>query len=248
MIATMLGILLVIALAALIWAIVSQRKIFRTSRELAFANSELNNTRLSLANEAERERHRIARDLHDQTLGDLRHLILMADDVSTEKAPEFRAEIESISDEIRRICEDLSPSVLENIGFTAALEWELGNAIEQAAEEREIETVFFAEDNLEDVLELNRAEQIQIYRIAQEILNNVVRHAKPNKIELNVTRTENGAIKLVIKDDGEGFKPEENTNKKGRGLPNIRARAQLIKAEIEWRPLENGGNEFSLLK
>ncbi|MDH3530274.1 MAG: hypothetical protein OEQ28_11965, partial [Acidobacteriota bacterium] len=246
LIPAILSVLLVIAIGALIFATYSQRQIFRTSRKLAVANKELNSARLDLANEAERERHRIARDLHDQTLADLRHLLLMADDVPTEKANEFRTEIEGVSDEIRRICEDLSPSVLENIGFTAALEWELSNAVE--SDERGIETDFEAKDNLDDVLKLSRAEQIQIYRIAQEILNNIIRHANPKRISLSVGTSPDYVLKLVITDDGTGFVPADVTSKKGRGVTNIKARAQLIKAEIEWSNPESGGTRFVLKK
>ncbi|NNE66465.1 MAG: hypothetical protein HKN33_07850 [Pyrinomonadaceae bacterium] len=248
LIATVLGILLLIAVAALIWATISQRQIFRTSRELANANTQLNTARLDLANEAERERHRIARDLHDQTLADLRHLLLIADEVPTERTGEFRTQIEGVSEEIRRICEDLSPSVLENIGFTAALEWELSNAVEQVSDVSNIETEFEAADNLDESLKLNRAEQIQIYRIAQEILNNMVRHSSPHKITLRVGLTDEGVLELEIADDGIGFDPEKVTRKKGRGLTNIKARAQLIKAEIEWQRPETGGTVFSLRK
>ncbi|MCB1025202.1 MAG: hypothetical protein KDB79_12475 [Acidobacteria bacterium] len=240
LIATILGVLLVIALAALIWAIISQRKIFRTSSQLVVANRELNSARLDLENEAERERHRISRDLHDQTLADLRHLLLMADEVSTEKAPKFRNEIENVSDEIRRICEDLSPSVLENIGFAAALEWALGNAVDQVSHESPIETEFNCTEDLETDLKLDRAEQLQIYRIAQEVLSNIVRHSKPAKITLTAQTIENERFQLRIEDNGISFDPERV--KKGRGLSNIDARAKLIKAEVFWkrRPSKKG--------
>ncbi|MEP6786919.1 MAG: two-component regulator propeller domain-containing protein, partial [Acidobacteriota bacterium] len=120
--ATALSILLAIAVIALIWAIIERRRIALRNRELAAA-------RFDLANEAERERSRIARDLHDQTLADLRNLLMMSDRLSPPNA-EFRSEIESVSTEIRRICEDLSPSVLENVGLTAALEFLLSHTIE----------------------------------------------------------------------------------------------------------------------
>ncbi|MEZ5346229.1 MAG: two-component regulator propeller domain-containing protein [Pyrinomonadaceae bacterium] len=240
LIATILGVLLVIALAALIWAIISQRKIFRTSKQLVTANRELNSARLDLENEAERERHRISRDLHDQTLADLRHLLLMADEVSTEKAPEFRSEIENVSDEIRRICEDLSPSVLENIGFAAALEWALGNAVDQVTQESPIATEFRCGENLEAGLKLDRTEQLQIYRIAQEVLSNIVRHSRPTEITLTVQNSGTEGLKMKIEDNGISFDPERV--KKGRGLSNIDARAKLIKADINWkrRPSKKG--------
>src|SRR2546422_7016053 len=113
---TALAILLAMALLALLWAILERRRITRTSAALFDANRELADARLNLANEAERERRRIARDLHDQTLADLRHLRLMSDQLPANgnatgdeqlDPAVLRTEIESISQEVRRICEDL---------------------------------------------------------------------------------------------------------------------------------------------
>ncbi len=246
LIATILSVLLLIAVAALIWAILSQRKSFRTSKKLVYANKELNNARLNLANEAERERHRISQDLHDQTLADLRHLILMADETDTEKASEFRTEIENVSDEIRRICEDLSPSVLENIGFSAALEWALGSSFEQVSHENTFKYEFNSDENLEKKLNLSRSEQIQIYRIAQEVLSNIVRHSDATEIKMTAKVTRSNKFLLKISDNGKGFDPDKS--KKGRGLANINARARLIEAEVKWEKFYDGGMTFTLRK
>lgn len=246
LIATILGVLLLIALAALFWAFFSQRKIFQTSEELARTNKELNNARLSLANEAERERHRISRDLHDQTLADLRHLILMTDEVESEEAGKFRTEIESVSDEIRRICEDLSPSVLENIGFAAALEWALGNSVEQVSQGQNIEHEFVAPESLENNLELTRSEQLQIYRIAQEVLTNIVRHSGATKITMSAEISVEKGFILKIQDNGIIFNPDKS--KKGRGLANIGARAKLIESDIRWKKSKDKGMIFTLAK
>jgi hypothetical protein len=78
---TALAILLALALLALLWAILERRRIVATSAALVEANRDLADARLNLANEAERERRRIARDLHDQTLADLRHLALLTDQI-----------------------------------------------------------------------------------------------------------------------------------------------------------------------
>src|SRR5581483_3565545 len=102
---------------------------------LASANRDLAEARLQLANETEAERRRIARDLHDQTLADLRNLALLVDQLQMKRDPNIRPnrapsapstlrnEIESISEEVRRICEDLSASALENVGLSAALQF-----------------------------------------------------------------------------------------------------------------------------
>src|SRR5207253_8281830 len=76
---TALAILLLLALIALGWGYAQNRRIHRASAELASANSELADARMQLANETEAERRRIARDLHDQTLADLRNLALLVD-------------------------------------------------------------------------------------------------------------------------------------------------------------------------
>ncbi len=243
---TILAILLIIAIAALIWAITSQRKFFQTSKELFHANKELNNARLNLANEAERERHRISQDLHDQTLADLRHLLLMADEVPSEKATEFRKEIESVSDEIRRICEDLSPSVLENIGFSAALEWALGNSVAQVSDQNKFEYEFVSDDNLEEEVKLSRPEQIQIYRIAQEVLSNIARHSEATLVKMTARVTDEKEFLLSIEDNSAGF--DADKSKKGRGLANINARAKLIEAKINWEKLPENGMLFTLRK
>src|SRR5437763_9120056 len=185
---TALGVLLLFALIALAWGYFQNRRIHRTSDELAAANRELASARLQLANETEAERRRIARDLHDQTLADLRNLALLVDqlpaaganDVRPNRAPSrpsaLRHEIESISQEVRRICEDLSPSALENVGLSAALQFALAHAVEHAALDCRFDYEFTCDDGLDEKLNLPPSTQIQIYRIAQEALSNICRH------------------------------------------------------------------------
>jgi signal transduction histidine kinase len=227
--ATALGILLVIALIALIWAIIERHRIALSNRELAAA-------RFDLANEAERERSRIARDLHDQTLADLRNLMMMSDRLSPPNA-EFRSEIESVSTEIRRICEDLSPSVLENVGLTAALEFLLSHTIENYR--------FQVPDDLEEQIAFPLNVKLQIYRIAQEVLTNINRHSTADLVEMDIELSDDKQFFLTIRDNGKPFQPEGSSTK-GRGISNIRSRANLINAKIAWDERPEGGNIFSL--
>ena len=233
---TALGALLFVALIALTWAIVERRRITRRNRELRRA-------KFDLASEAERTRRRIARDLHDQTLADLRRLLLRADELKLEtsnQADGFRQDIEAVSTEIRRICEDLSPSVLENVGLTAALEYALITA--QTA--RRIEREFVCADDAEEKLDLPQAVQIQIYRIAQEVLSNINRHAEARQIIVKIEVDDN--FTLTVEDDGDGFDDANFTKKAGRGLTNIRTRADLINAQIAWQPNSPRGTIFIL--
>lgn len=251
---TALAVLLLLALLALLWAILERRRIVRTSAALVEANQELADARLNLANEAERERRRIARDLHDQTLADLRHLILLADRFSASEQPAeqkpdaavLRGEIESISQEVRRICEDLSPSVLQNVGFAAALEFALSHAVQHAPPERQFEYQFICVEALEERTRLAANVQMQIYRIMQEAVNNICRHANATHVKVLVGASPEGDFELTIEDDGGNFDANIDKHHDGRGLANMRARARLIDAEISWSQREGGGTVFTL--
>lgn len=254
---TALSVLLALSLVALWWGYLQNRRLARTGSMLTKAISQLADARLQLANETETERRRIARDLHDQTLADLRHLLLLTDQLPAngqhnDNAPAapavFRREIESISKEVRRICEDLSPSVLENVGLTAALEWAISNSVAHAAPDCKFEYVFACDENLEERLTLQPATQMQIYRIAQEAISNVCRHAAATRVTLTVTGEPDNSFVFKLEDNGREFAMSGRKRKEGRGLSNIRARASLIEAEVSWSKREGGGTVFILSK
>ncbi|HKQ74370.1 MAG TPA: two-component regulator propeller domain-containing protein [Blastocatellia bacterium] len=249
----LLASLLAVAVTAAALAFRQQRRFASANRALEKTNLELTETRLLLANETEAERSRIARDLHDQTLADLRHLLVMTDQLSganpssvpssgspsagDDSAPTpaaLRREIEVISNEIRHICEDLSPSALENIGFLPALEWALSNAVAQLPTEEKFAYEFICDANLEDRLRLSHIERIQLYRMVQEGLNNICRHARARQVKMEV-RAENSAdLVIEIRDDGVGF-DGARINRTGHGIANIRSRANLIGAKVDWK-------------
>jgi signal transduction histidine kinase len=306
----LLSVLLAVALVVLLWTYLQHRRIRRSREELRDANRQLADARLQLANEAESERRRIARDLHDQTLADLRRLLLLTDEMqeagtaapaSTASAPAasalgvanaggvapkgagdakgaggerpdsngggvgrdaggeagavgpamLRSEIESISQEVRRICEDLSPSVLENVGFAAALEWSLASALAHLPSDCKFAYEFECDEDLEERLRLTPGVQMQVYRIVQEAVSNVCRHARATRVRLRVGVSDGGDFHLTLEDDGQGFDAGNRKARKGRGLAGIRGRASIIDAEVSWRPQpaeEGTGTVFTLRK
>lgn len=253
-----LSALLLLALVALIWAIIEHRRIAQASAALALANHNLAEARLRLADEAEAERSRIARDLHDQTLADLRRLFLLTDKLSDQESvnggkagldpASFQVEIEAVSNEIRRICEDLSPSVLENVGLAAALEWALADAVTHLPESRKFEYEFKCDEDLEERIELASSVRMQIYRIVQEAVSNISRHAGATHVSLIVRLWDNDELAITLTDDGTGFDLRGKKSGVGRGLANIRARASLIEAEVSWKRNSTGGTVFVLRK
>ena len=245
--------LLVLAVGAGGYAFLQQRSTAKANQKLEVTNEELRDARIRLANITEAERSRIARDLHDQTLADLRHLLVMTDQLETASPPsqsptptELRRKIEEVSNEIRHICEDLSPSVLENIGLVPALEWALTDAVTHLPAGEKFAYEFVCEPDLDDKLNLTPTEQIQLYRIVQEAINNVCRHAKARKVTLQVSVENSHDLVIAVRDDGIGLTatPENPT---GHGIANIRSRANLIGAEATW--LERGqGSHFEVRK
>lgn len=277
----MLASLLTVALAAAGYAFIQNRRIARANRQLAETNEELHETRIRLANETEAERSRIARDLHDQTLADLRHLLVLTDQMEKSALPEedatleaealrnhfsasraaksptpavLRREIESISSEIRHICEDLSPSALENLGFLPALEWALNDAVTHLPAGEKFAYEFNCESDLEDRLKLSEIERIQLYRIVQEVINNICRHAQARQVQVNV-RSESvssdeplRSLVIAITDDGIGF-DSNSPGRTGHGMLNIRSRANLINAQVTWQAgKDNQGCRFEVRK
>ncbi len=230
-----LSVLLALALSTLVWGGMQNRRLRRAGGELTRVNRELTGARLALANEAESERRRIARDLHDQTLADLRRLSLHFDGANehTPEAFDLRDRIEAVSVEVRRICEDLSPSVLENVGLAAALEWSLVEACAQLPADARFAYKFSCDENLDERLSLPVSVQIQLYRIVQEALSNISRHARASLVSLTVKLETDGALYITLENDGAHFNPAQV--RRGRGITNMHARASLIAGRLEWR-------------
>jgi signal transduction histidine kinase/ligand-binding sensor domain-containing protein len=250
-----LSVLLLFALAALGWGYYQNLRLAGANVKLAGANRQLAETRQELANETENERRRIARDLHDQTLSDLRRLLLMADQLAASgpgngngKAAGLRGEIESISTEIRRICEDLSPSALANVGLMAALEWAVSDAVAHLSPEQQFDYEFVCGDDVEERLHLDAGSRIQVYRIVQEAVSNVCHHAGAKHVKLQAEIVEGETLKVTLEDDGAGFDTSLPGRTHGRGLNNIRSRASLIDADVNWEPRTDGGTTFVLRK
>ena len=152
--------------------------------------------------------------------------------------PTFREEIESVSKEVRRICEDLSPSVLENVGLIAALEFLLSHSVENYR--------FDSTAASDEAISFPTSVQLQIYRIAQEALSNIQKHSAASIVAMRIATPSDGRFELTISDDGKPFTPADDIKLDGRGIGGIRSRASLIEAKIEWLHDRGEGNQFNL--
>jgi len=142
----------------------------------------------------------------------------------------------------------LSPSVLDNVGLAAALEWALADAVTHLPESQKFEYEFTCLEDLEERINLAPGVRMQIYRIVQEAVSNISRHAAARRVSLSVTMAAHDQLVLRLVDNGKGFDARDKSSGRGRGLANIRARASLIEAEASWGRNPSGGTIFELRK
>lgn len=180
------------------------------------------------------ERNRLARELHDSVTQALYGITLHAEaayrqlgaqrpDLANEQLSELRSTAQEALREMRLLIFELRPSVVEMQGLVPALRARL-EAVEERAGLR-------VEMNLDEHLDLSDRVQDGLYRIAQEALNNALKHAKANQIVLNLSGTLS-KVTLEILDDGLGFKPDEAIEGGGLGLDGIIERAELLRGEL----------------
>lgn len=180
------------------------------------------------------ERNRLARELHDSVTQALYGITLHAEaayrqleaqraDLANEQLSELRSTAQEALREMRLLIFELRPSVVEMQGLVPALRARL-EAVEERAGLR-------VEMNLDDHLNLSDRVQDGLYRIAQEALNNALKHAKANQIRLNLSGSLS-KVTLEIFDDGLGFKPDEAIEGGGLGLDGIIERAELLRGEL----------------
>lgn len=214
--------------------------------DLRQRNKELAQARESMQVRAEEERQRIAEDLHDETLPALSAVARMADKLSNDlddnPVPrQMREKLDQAVIEMRRVINDLHPSVLETMGFKSALE----NLLSILTRDHEIEGNFLDGDGHDDY-QITNFTKLQLYRIVQEALNNVGKHSKASVVELKIEKVEH-QLTIAVTDNGRGIDPKL-IRKDSHGLLNIRQRAQLIGAQVEWKkPVKfPSGTELSL--
>lgn len=194
---------------------------------------------------AEEERRRIARDIHDQTLADLS---AVQRDLEVLHCGKCAAETQRVEDDLRRamanlreVMEDLHPQTLDILGLGAALESFLDRAMSR--EGLPEYQLYISPASAE--LVLPRHVQLAIYRIALEAIHNVIRHAHASRYEVVIERRGESFV-LSVEDNGRGFNAE-TAQSGGRGLNNMRERARIINAQVNWGPSRfSSGTRFEL--
>jgi len=205
---------------------IDQRRV--AEEHLHRSREQLHNLSIHLQTVREEECIRIARDIHDdlgQCLTTLKlNLALLSDDASA-MAPMVRERIGEMSDlvdgtirSVHRIIAELRPRILDDLGLTAAVEWLVADFQKRTGIPVEL-SVYPPE------IILDRERSTAVFRIVQEALLNVARHARAAAVRVSLTDID-GQFELHIRDNGRGITPHETEDSRSFGLMGIRERAR----------------------
>jgi PAS domain S-box-containing protein len=213
---------------------VTERK--RAAEQLEEANRQLRILSSQLFHIQDEERRHLARELHDEIGQALTaakiNLKIIAPDVPAKVASRLEdsvAVLDHLLQQVRQLSLDLHPSLLEDLGLTAALR----SLLDQQAQRAGIRSQFYASESFEN---LDSAVQTAGFRIAQEAITNVLRHAKAKSVGVHL-QGDAGELQIRIVDDGTGFDVAEvgrhAHNGAGFGLMGMRERAALVGGRVQ---------------
>ena len=208
---------------------ITERK--RATEELRRSLDQLRALAARLQSAREEERTRVAREIHDELGSGLTAIKIDLSSLVQDLPPEKRQEYSSILKEVgetiqsvRRICTELRPAVLDTLGPVAAVEW--------AAEEFQERTGIKCRLDLpQDEVAIDRECATALFRIFQETLTNVTRHANATELDVRLAK-ENGHLLLEIHDNGKGISDEQICKGGSLGILGMRERVLLLGGDL----------------
>lgn len=198
----------------------------------------------------EEERRRLARELHDgigQTLTAVKNQLALLTARAAAEAPGLAAELgaafaatDQALQETRELSRLLRPPILDDLGLEPALRW-----LRRTLGERAGLTVELAVENLDEATRLAPDLETLVFRVAQEALTNVVRHAGVDTARLTVRRSDE-RLRLEVADCGRGFEPAEAASRDGIGLRGMRDRVELFGGRLDVRSAPGRGTTVAV--
>jgi PAS domain S-box-containing protein len=229
---------------------ITERK--RAEQALRESEKELRRLSARILTAQETERRRISRELHDELGGALAVLKIRTSFIEKKLTPgqdDAKAEcrhmleyIDQIIENVSRLSRDLSPSVLEDIGLTPALRRLIDNA-------GKVHGVQIVSDISNVERFLPKESHILVYRIFQEALTNIGKHAQAKNVSVQV-RKDGDRISLFVEDDGRGFDPDcvvqSGASERGLGLATMNERARMLGGALDLKSEEGRGTRIAL--
>jgi signal transduction histidine kinase len=194
----------------------------------------------------ETERKRIARDLHDETAQALvvisRHLEDLSAGKSKLTAGEIREEVRKVLEGVRRFSQELRPSILDDLGLIPAVKWLTSDLVKTNG--INVETIVTGNSH-----KLNSQTELMLFRIIQEALTNVRKHAQATQVQIKIEFLEN-SLKLSVQDNGKGFlSPDKLSDLAGKGklgLLGMQERVQLMGGVLTIESLPQHGTVLKI--
>jgi two-component system, NarL family, sensor histidine kinase UhpB len=193
----------------------------------------------------EAERLRVARGLHDEVGQVLTGVLLQLDSLGkadeatrSKEIEETKSSVRQALEEVRRIARELRPEMLEHFGLVSALTELSRKFADQSG-------IRVSRHFADDLPPLSDEAEIAVYRVAQESLTNVARHAEASRVEMELQRGADSVVLRVV-DDGRGL-PESTASSNGHtGLRGMRERALLVGGALAIKRSSEGGVEVRL--
>jgi signal transduction histidine kinase len=197
----------------------------------------------------EEERLRIARELHDETAQELVHLVRKLEQLGESAGQTLATPIQELLAmtrdtlrSVRRFSHDLRPPVLDDLGLVAAIEMVVEDATSRLSDGAQLETIG-------EPHRVDRAVELALFRIAQEALRNVEKHAHATSATVEL-QFEDHQIRLSVSDNGRGFSPPRNLSQLARlgslGLLGMKERADLVGGSFEVRSSPGHGSKVAV--
>ena len=215
---------------------ITERK--RHEKALRDSRQQLRNLAARIEAIREDERAHIAREVHDE-LGQTLMILKLEISKLLERHRDSRLTttlIDQAIDSVHKICSELRPSLLDDLGLGAAIEWQ--------AQDFEGRTGIACRLDLEDV-KLGRDESTAIFRILQELLVNVARHSGATKVVVLLKQSRKH-VQLKVADNGRGLSKRHITDPKSLGILGMQERATLLGGTIEFHGVRGKGTTVSL--
>ena len=221
----------------------------RTAGELNASYRAIRKLTAHLQNIREEERTHIAREIHDE-LGQQLTVLKMdvswinkkitdsADNTTREKMKELLLMLDDTVRTVRRISSELRPSLLDDLGLVAAMEWQLREFEKRSGIRTRIEAP-------EKELQLSNPVKTALFRIFQESLTNVARHSKARNVTVSLAVKSNRFV-LSIQDDGQGFDKGNIAEKKTLGILGMTERTMMIGGTYDITSAAGKGTKVSV--
>jgi PAS domain S-box-containing protein len=234
-----------------IWRDVTERK--RAEEKITTHRRDLQRLSAQIIHAQEVERKRISQELHDQVGQALTAMSINLAEIdktlpsentpaTTERVAETRALADQILEQIRELSLDLRPTMLDDLGLVPTLRWYVNRYAKRLGIEIEFEATDFEERLAAEV-------ETALYRIVQEALTNVARHAQANRVHVRL-ECKASTVAALIEDNGQGFKVEEivgpEAPERGAGLLGIRERVTSLGGRFSVHSHPGQGTRLSL--